>query len=397
MKHAANVAQVIAEAKHQAAHFEHKPTALATAANVTAASQKLDVLPPSTAASPSQQATAATAVDAHATAVGSPAVDARGTAGTSATQVSLSVDDVQQPQQQQMHLKDAVSASAIKPKTLKPITLARGSSAFSMNQAKRPALEQGVSQTGPATATHTAPVSNLAPPSPAVMTQPIVSQAATLDQPALNRPSSSISTAPDVQVSADSDIGQSQAAAAPGAATLPASAAPSTSASEQTSAAREQHPSAMSSVISKQPRAIPQITIAAGGRFGAAQPRVPAFKCQGTAAASGLVGNAPQLQEPDLAAVHRLRAQFTLPFAVAPAERQSAAAKAGKRQLPEGQEPLGEDHEDGQGSESNPAESIRAVVDALQAKTSSDGADAVQPAIKKKKGMRNTISAAAVT
>ena len=389
-KHAADVAQVITKSKQQAAQFEHKPAAPATAADVTAASQKLDVLPPSTAASSSQHATA-TAVDAHATAVGSPAVDARGTAGTAATQVSLSVDDVQQAQQQQMHSKDAVSAPAIKPKTLKPITLARGSSAFSMNQAKRPALEQGVSQTWPTTATHTAPVSNSAPPSPAVMTQPVVSQAATLDQP-----SSSISNAPDVQVSADSDIGQSQAAAAPGAAALPASAAPSTSASEQTSMAREQHPSAMSSVISKQPRAIPQITIAAGGLFGAAQPRVPAFKSQGTAAASGLVWNAPQSQEPDLAAVHCLRAQFTLPFAVAPAERQSAAAKAGKRQQPEGQEPLGEDHEDGQGSESNPAEGIRAVVDALQAKTSSDGADAVQPAIKKKKGMRNTVSAAAI-
>ena len=382
MKHAAEVAQVIANSQQQAALFERKPATPAAAADVTAASQKADVLPSSTAANP---LAVATAVAARATAVGLQPTDARDTAGVSAPQLSLPIDAVQQ-QQQQVHSRAAASAPGIKPKTLKPITLARGSSAFSMSQAKRPGLPHSVSQTQPATATHTAPLNNSAIPSPAVLTHPVVNQAVTLDQPALNRPSSLVSDAPDVQVSADSGIRQSQAAAMPEAATASASDAPSTTASEQPSMTREQHPSAMTPAIPKQPRAIPQIRAAAGGQFGAAQPRAPVS--WGTVAASCLVGNGPQIQEPDLAAVHRLRAQFTLPFAVAPAERQLAAAKAGKRHQPEGQEPLGEAQNHGQGSASSPAEGIRAVVDALQAEKPSDGADAVQPASKKHKGMK---------
>ena len=380
MKHAAEVAQVITNSKQQAAQFEHKPPNSAAAAGITVASETPDVLLSSMAASPSQQA-AATAMDAHATAVASPAKDARDTV----TQLALPAADALQ---QLQHSKAAVSAPAIKPKTLKPITLARGSSTFSMNQAKRPALAQGVSQAQPATATHTAPLSNSATLSPSVLTHPVASQAVTLNQPPLNEPSLSDNDAPDVQVSAESDIVQSQAATTPAAATAPASAAPSSTASEQLPMAREQHPSASSPAISKQPRAIPQIRTAAAGLFGSAQPRSPALVPQGNTAAIGLVGNGPQTQEPELAAVHRLRAQFTLPFAVAPAERQPTAAKAGKRQQPEGQEPLGEAHDLVQGSESSPAEGIRALVDALQAEKPSDGADAVKPASKKLKGMK---------
>ena len=386
MKHAAEVAQVITNSKQQAAQFEHKPLTPAAAAGVTAASQTPVMLPLNTAATPSQQA-AGTAVDAHVTAAGSLTTEARDTAGTSATQLSLPVDAVQQPQQQEVFSQAAVSTPAIKPKALKPITLARGSSAFSMSQAKRPAPAQGVSQTQPATATQTALLSISAAPSHAMLTHPVESQAGTLGQPTLSWPSLLVSNAPDVQVSADSDIDQSQAASMPEAAIPSASASPSTTASEQPSMAREQHPSAMIPALSRQPRAIPQIRTAAGGLFGAAQPRAPALgsqPAQGTAAASGLVGNGFQPQEPDLAAVHRLRAQFTLPFAVAPAEQQPAAPKAGKRQQPEGQEPLRE--APGQGNESSLAEGIRAVVDALQAEKPSGGADAVQPASKKQKG-----------
>ena len=382
MTHAAEVAQVITSSKQQAAQFEHKPPTPAAAAGVTAASQKPDVLPSSTDANPSQQA-AATAVGDHATAVGSLATDARDNAGTSATQLPLRVDAEQQPQQQEVPSQAAVSAPAIKPKTLKPITLARGSSAFSMSQAKRPALAQGVAQTQPASATHPEPLSNSATPSHAVLTHPVESQAVSLDQAAPLL----VIDAPDVQVSANRDIAQSQAAATTDAAAASAFAAPATTASEQPFPPREQNPSAMGPAISNQHRAIPQIRTAAGGLFGAAQPRAPALvsqPAQRTAAASFVVGNGPQPQEPDVAAVQRLRAQFTLPFAVAPAERQPAAPKAGKRQQPEGHEPLGEAR--GPGRESSPAEGIRAVVDALQAEKPCDGVDAVHPVSKKQKG-----------
>ena len=91
--------------------------------------------------------------------------------------------------------------------------------------------------------------------------------------------------------------------------------------------------------------------------------------------------------EPDLAAVNRLRAQLTLPFALAPAERQTAAAKAGKRHQPERQDPLGEANAiGGQGTEGSAAEGVRAVVDALNAEKPHDDADAAQPAGKKQKG-----------
>lgn len=390
MKHAAEVAQVISNSQQQAALFQNKPPTpvVVTAAGDAAASPIPDMLPPSSAATPSQQA-AATAVDAHAAAVGAPAAAARGTAGTAARQQeSLPVDAfVQQAQQQQM---PGSSTLAIKPKTLKPIMLAKGSSAFGMGQPQRPALAQGTSQMRLVNAVHTAPVSASASLSPAVMTHPGVSQAVALSQHAVNQPSSLVTDAslvsdgPDVQISIHRT--QLPVAAMAETAAASASAAPSSTASDQPSIAREQHPSAMSSAVSKKSTAVPQIRTAAGGLFGAAQVRAAALVSQGTVAARGLAGNSPQSQEPDLAAVHRLRAQFTLPFAVAPAEGQLATAKAGKRHQPEGQEPL--DEAQGQGSEGSPAEGIRAVVDALQAEQPSGGPDTLQPASKKQKGMQ---------
>lgn len=379
MKHAAEVAQVISNSQQQAALFQEKPpTPFVTAAGDTPAAP--DVLPPSSAAIPSQQA-AVTAVEPHATAVGAPATTAGDNPGTAARQQSLPGDAL--PKQAQQQQAPVSRTPAIKPKTLKPIMLAKGSSAFSMGQPNRPALPQGTSQMKPANAVHTAPVSGSASPSPAVMTHLGVSQAVAPNQHAVNQPSKPLtSDGPDVRVSIDRP--QSQAAAMPETATVSTSAAPSTTASEQPSMARELHPSAASSAISKQSKAVPQIKPAAGGLFGTAQPRAAALMPQGTAAASRLTGNSPQSQEPDLAAVHRLRAQFTLPFAVAPAEGQAATAKAGKRQQPEGQEPL--DGAQGQASESSPAEGVRAVVDALQAEKPSDGPDNLQPASKKQRG-----------
>ena len=372
MKHAVDVAQVISNSKQQAALFEHKPPTTAAAA-----AEKTHI---------SQQA-AATAGDPLPTAVGPLATEQRDGTDTHAQpsvpvtsdmRSSVSQQSQQQPQQQEqqqkVHSQPVASTFAIKPKTLKPITIARGSSAFSMTQPKRPAMAQSHPQTQPLSATQTAPVSHSASPSTAVLTRP---QA---DKPALNQPTSLVSDGPNVQVSANGDMSNSHNGAVLGTVTA-------ATALEQASEARDQNPSAMRPAFSKQPRAVPQIRAAAGGLFGAAQPRATALASQGTSA--GLVGDRPQSQEPDLAAVNRLRAQFSLPFAVAPAERQPAAAMAGKRPQPEGQEPLSEAHADGQGNEGSSAQGIRAVVDALQAEKPSN--DAVQPASKKQKGTKQQL------
>ena len=390
VKHAAEVAQVITNSQQQAALFQAKPAipVAVTAAGDTAEAPKPDALPSSSAANPSQQAPA-TAVEGHAAAVGAPATAAGDAAGTAARQQhALAVGAL--PQQAQQQQAPASSTLAIKPKTLKPIMLAKGSSAFGMGQPKRPALAQGTCQMKPVSAVHTAPVSGSASPSPAVMTHLGVSQALALNQHAVNQPSSLVSDeslvtdGTDVQISTRKT--QSQATAMPEAATAAASTAPSIQASEQAPVATGQHPSAISSAMSKQSKAVPQIKTAAGGLFGVGPPRAAVVLSQGTAAAGSLTGNSPQSQEPDLAAVHRLRAQFALPFAVAPAEGQTATAKAGKRQQPEGQEPL--DEAQGQGSKRSPAEGIRAVVNALQAEKPSDGPENLQPASKKQKGMQ---------
>lgn len=414
MKHAAEVAQVIINSKQQAPSLAHKPVNAAAAVAAAEAGNSLvspvaptpDVLLPSsssglvvgpaisaTAASPSQPG-ASTAVGLLATAGGQLAIGATDTTNAAAQASSslpaaavvadiTSAIDPQSHLQEQLQQQSEVQAqtilhiqpvSTIKPKNLKPITIARGSSAFSMGQPKRPALLQGLSQPQPL---HVTPTPF---PAPELSPHPAVSQAAALSQQA---PLVSDVRAP--LVNADSEA-QAEAVlglvtAAPSTSVLPA-----TTATGQPSMAEPQNPSAMGHAVTAQPRAIPQIRAAPGGLFGAAmQPRVAALSLQGISTVpSGLAGTSPM--EPDLAAVSRLRAQLTLPFALAPAEGQPAVSKAGKRQQPEGQNSLGEASViDGKGQEGSAAGGIRAVVDALQAEEPCDDADAVQPPGKKQK------------
>lgn len=406
VKYAAEVAQVITNSRQQAASFEHKPqTAAAAAAGGTfapAAAASPNALSPSSSSGlglgPAISPTAAglsqpggsTAVGPLATAGVPPSTGGTGTTEAASTPSSLPVAAVVSsatgPMNQQSHWQqqqeerqqaethsqiaaDTQQALTIRPKTLKPITVARGSSAFGMSQPKRPALAQGPSMPQPLHDTPTLQMSSSPSSTPAVLTHPAVSQQASL-----------VGGEPDVQallLSADNDA---QAAAVLGAvAAAPSTAGlPSTAASGQPSVAAAQNPSAMGSAVTEQPRAVLQIRAAAGGLFGAAA-------ALGTSAASGLAGTSPV--EPDLAAVRRLRAQLTLPFAVAPVEGQSPGTKAGKRQQPERQNRHGEaDSIDRQGNEGSASEGIRAVVDALQAEKPYDDADAVQPAAKKQKG-----------
>ena len=142
-------------------------------------------------------------------------------------------------------------------------------------------------------------------------------------------------------------------------------------------------PSAMGSAFAKQPRVIPQIRAAGSGAFGSQPTRlVPSIFPQGTAIA--LPDGSGPSQMPDLAAVNRLRAQFTLPFATAPAEEPAPVAKAGKRQQPEGQQLPTDKTSEGPGT----ADGIRAVVDALHAESPSGAAAdaAAQSSRKKRKG-----------
>ncbi|KAL3142356.1 hypothetical protein ABBQ38_002693 [Trebouxia sp. C0009 RCD-2024] len=277
----------------------------------------------------------------------------------------------QQPQVHSQTSSHTQPASTIKPKNLKPI---RGSSAFSMGQPKRPALAQRPPQAQPLHFMATPS------PAPAVLTRPAVSQAAALSHqaPLVSDVQASLVSATNTEAQTGAVLGLVTAAPS-------TSGLPSTTAAGQLPMAEHQNPSAMVHAVAAQPRAIPQIRAATGGLFGAApQPRAAALGSQGISTASGLAGSSPM--EPDLAAVSRLRAQLTLPFALAPAEGQPAISKAGKRQQPEGQNSLGEASAvDGKGKEGSAAEGIRAVVAALQAEEPCHDADAVQPPGKKQK------------
>ena len=428
MKHAAEVAQVIANSKQQAAHFAHQPpnTTAAVAAHTSSASpvaQSGHALSPSStingsallstsrqAAADSPLQTAATAADTNATIAANAAAtstkmslpEAAAAAAVPNTAVADVIRQVPEskPQQPMGVSLDSTAAglqqaSGIKPKMLKPIAMAPAASAFGRTQPKHPESTQGTLVPQPSNAKLVVtqfqrPTS----PSPAAMTQQAgVTEPAGINQPASSQrpPSISKDTAAQSQLAEEGET-SIQAAFVPVATTAIASAAPSLSASMQPSVdkagVRGQSPSAMASALAKQPQPIPQIRAAAGGLFSAAPPQRTTAglpDSQGTSAAGAILSK-HQLHEPDLAAVNRLRAQFILPFAVAPGEEQLAAAKAGKRQQPEGQEPIGQGTADGPGNEGAAAEGVRAVVDALQAEKPSDSTDAAEPASKKQKG-----------
>lgn len=176
------------------------------------------------------------------------------------------------------------------------------------------------------------------------------------------------------------------------AATSAAASEPSTSQAVErmtTTSVASQKPSAAFSAFGRQPKAVPQIRSAGSGMFGSRSvPSAPAQLPPALQAGPAPAASAAPVAEPDLAAASRLRAQFTLPFATAPAEGPAPAAKASKRQQPEGQEPVdlattGQDPAD-----AGAAEGVRAVVDALHADVlpPAGASTSVQPISKRHKG-----------
>ena len=262
--------------------------------------------------------------------------------------------------------------SPIKPRVLKPITLARGSSAF-LGQPNRPALAQAPGGIQPSLLAQAGPINEAAP---AGVSQPVASdQAAAISQPA----SATQSQKDDHQQSMGEPMTSTAEAASHATHSMTAPQEHIT----HVLGSSTQKPSAMGSAFAKQPRVIPQIRAAGSGAFGSQPTRlVPSIFPQGTAIA--LPDGSGPSQMPDLAAVNRLRAQFTLPFATAPAEEPAPAAKAGKRQQPEGQQLPADRTSEGPGT----ADGIRAVGDALHAESPSGvAADAAaQSSSKKRKG-----------
>ena len=261
----------------------------------------------------------------------------------------------------------AVAIPSIKPRVLKPITMARGSSAI-LGQPKRPALAQPSSLVQTAITTGEA-----AKPADAD-----VQSAPTLEP---LQPHESVTAA---DYASAGSLPVTTGATAPAAAATSV-ASPSVSAVEKpaVSGSMSQKPSVTGSAFSKQSRPMPQIRAASNTMFGN-MPRVALGQaCKGPQAQTALLERAGPSQAPDLAAVNRLRAQFTLPFATAPAEGPTPSAMAGKRQRPEGQQPT-EQGTRGQESATT-GEGIRAVVDALQAETPSEAAGA-QQSNKRRKG-----------
>ena len=262
----------------------------------------------------------------------------------------------------------------IKPRALKPIMLARGSSAFTA-QPKLPVLA-----TGPAVIQPTLP-------------ETAVSHLAAAQGPASvsQQPTESAEKLPAVAIDGSEQqtdaVAVREAAAAAAQATAPSVGAESTAAAPLR--ATSQKPSAMGSAFARQPRAIPQIRAAGTGAFGSSAPRaVPSVLGQSPAGDQSTALGKPDL--PDLAAVNRLKAQFTLPFATAPAEGQNAAGKTGKRQQPEGQEAVAGQSPDEMAAAVGPSASsgkgVRAVVDALQAGNAPEADAGMQPTKKKQKG-----------
>lgn len=353
LKHSTEVAQVVAASKQQAHLFARKAPSFTAAAHDSksdlpaqaAGTTNEGVTAVEPASSQQQEETQVELPQATAIPVlsPSPAIQSPAVAVTSPAVAA------------------AAHPSPIKPRVLKPITMARGSSAI-LGQPKRPALAQPSSLMQAATTTGEA-----AKAADANM------QSAPTREPLRVRDSV---TAADHASAGSVPVTTIDATAAAAAATSVAS--PSVPAVEKpaVSGSVSQKPSGMGSAFVKQSRPMPQIRAASSTRFG----NTPTV-------ALGQVHKVPQAQialpdrsgpsqAPDLAAVNRLRAQFTLPFATAPAEGPTPSALAGKRQQPEGQQPT--DHGTHGQKSATTGEGIRAVVDALQAETPSEATGAQQ-------------------
>ena len=256
----------------------------------------------------------------------------------------------------------AVAIPSIKPRVLKPITMARGSSAI-LGHPKRPALAQPSSLVQTATT-----MGEAAKPADAD-----VQSAPTLEP---LQPHESVTA---VDYASAGSLPVTTGATSPAAAATSV-ASPSVPAVEKP---MSQKPSAMGCAFSKQSRPMPQIRAASNTIVGN-MPRVALGQAhKGPQAQTALLERAGPSQAPDLAAVNRLRAQFTLPFATAPAEGPKPSAILGKRQQPEGQQPA--DQGTPTQESGTTGEGIRAVVDALQADTPSEATGA-QQSNKRRKG-----------
>jgi len=252
----------------------------------------------------------------------------------------------------------AANPSPIKPRVLKPITMARGSSAI-LGQPKRPALAQPSSLVQAATITGEA----------ANATDAIMQSAPTLEP---LQPHDSVTAADHTNIGS---VHGTTTGAIAAAAAATGAASPSVPAVEKpvVSGSMSQKPSAMGSAFS---RPAPQIKAASSTMFGNMPTVALGQAHKGPQTQTALSDRAGLSQAPDLAAVNRLRAQFTLPFATAPAEGPTPSATAGKRQQPEGQQPA-DQGTPGQESATT-GEGIRAVVDALQAEAPSEATGAQQ-------------------
>ncbi|KAA6429127.1 MAG: exosome component 10-like [Trebouxia sp. A1-2] len=357
LKHSTEVGQVIAASKQQAHLFARKLPSFTAAAHDSktdlpaqaagTTSQGVAAVEP---ASSSQQQEEAQVEMPQATAISvlspSPAVQSPAVAVPSPA-VSAAV------------------ANPIKPRVLKPITMARGSSAI-LGQPRRPALAQPSSLVQAATTW-----------GEAVKAADAMVQSAPTFEPLQTR--DSVPAADHASAGSVSETTTGASAAAP-AATSAAWSSVVAAEKPAVSGSLSQKPSAMGSAFS---RVMPQIRVASSTMFGNMPTIAPDPIPKGPQAQTTQPDRAGLFPTPDLAAVDRLRAQFTLPFAMAPAEGQPPSATVGKRPQPERQQPTDQDTP---GKESaTTGEGIRAVVDALQVETPSEATDAQQN-IKRHKG-----------
>ncbi len=351
LKHSTEVAQVIAASKQQAHLFARKVPSFTAAAH----DSKTD-LPAQAAGTTSQGVTAVQPASSQ------QQEEAQVEVPQATAIPVLSPSPAIQPPAVAVASPAVAAAvanpSPIKPRVLKPITMARGSSAI-LGQPKRPALAQPSSLVQAATTTGEAANAADAIMQSAPILEPLCGRDSVTDAHHANIGSVPVTT-----------TGATAAAAA-----ATGAASPSVLAVEKpaVSGSMSQKPSAMGSAFS---RVMPQIRAASSTMFGNMPTVALGQVHKGPQAQTALPDRAGPSQAPDLAAVKRLRAQFTLPFATAPAEEPAPSATAGKRQQPEGQQPT-DQGTPGQESATT-GEGIRAVVDALQAETPSEATGAQQ-------------------
>ncbi len=366
LKHSTELAQVIAASKQQAHLFASKAPSFTAAAH----DSKTD-LPVQAAGTTSQGVTAvksASSQQQEEAQVEVPQTTAIPVLSPSPAFQSPAVASPSPAPAAAAAAAAVANSSPIKPRVLKPIAMARGSSAI-LGQPKRPALALPSSLAQAATTTGEA----------ANAADAIMQFAPTLEplQPFGSATAADHASAVSVPVTTTGATAAAAAATDTASPSVPAVDKPAMSGS------MSQKPSAMGSAFAKRSRPMPQIRAASSTMFGNMPTVALGQVHQGPQAQTALPDRAGPSQAPDLAAVNRLRAQFTLPFATAPAEKPVPSAMAGKRQQPEGQQPT-EQGTPGQQSATT-GEGIRAVVDALQAEAPSEATGA-QQSNKRRKG-----------